>query len=102
MEQYLGYFVAIIVSVFGSTGVWTFFQKRAERKDVKTELLVGLAHDRIMTLGMEYIHRGSITADEYENLSHYLYEPYHKLGGNGSAERIVREVDHLKISDDDS
>ena len=56
-------------------------------------MLIGLGHDRIMFLGMTYIDRGYITKDEYEN----LYKPYEKLGGNGSAKRIMAEVDKLPI-----
>lgn len=60
-------------------------------------MLLGLAHDRIMSLGMEYINRGYITHDEYENLRRYLFEPYEALGGNGSAGRVMQEVDKLPI-----
>ena len=35
--------------------------------------------------------------DEYENLRVYLYEPYERMGGNGSAKRIMQEVDKLPI-----
>ena len=58
---------------------------------------MGLGHNQIMTLGMSYIQRGEITQNEYENLRKYLYEPYVEMGGNGSAERIMREVDKLRI-----
>ena len=44
--------------------------------------------------------RGYITRDEYENLYEYLYKPYEKLGGNGSAKRIMAEVDKLPIRKD--
>lgn len=60
-------------------------------------MLVGLAHDRIIFLGMQYIERGWITQDEYENLHEYLYKPYEQMGGNGSAKRIMTEVDTLPI-----
>lgn len=60
-------------------------------------MLVGLAHDRILFLGMHYVDRGFITQDEYENLHDYLYVPYEKLGGNGSAKRVMQEVDKLPI-----
>lgn len=60
-------------------------------------MLVGLAHDRILFLGMQYIDRGYITSDEYENLYEYLYQPYEKMGGNGSAKRIMQEVNKLPI-----
>lgn len=74
-----------------------YHKKKGLKKDVKTEMLVGLAHDRILFLGMHYVDRGFITQDEYENLHDYLYVPYEKLGGNGSAKRVMQEVDKLPI-----
>lgn len=71
--------------------------RKSESRDVKTEMLIGLAHDRILYLGMQYIERGYITQDEYENLYEYLYKPYEKLGGNGSAKRVMTEVNKLPI-----
>lgn len=87
----------IICSVLASSGFWALAQKLMERKDVKTQMLVGLAHDRIIWLGMQYIERGRITEDEYENLYDYLYKPYEKMGGNGSAKKIMQEVNRLPI-----
>lgn len=91
----------IIVTVFSavltSSGLWAFLTKRMEKKDVKTAMLVGLAHDRILYLGMKYIEQGFITRDEYENLYEYLYKPYKAMGGNGSAKRVMDEVDKLPI-----
>lgn len=48
-------------------------------------------------LGMSYIDRGWITQDEYENLHDYLYKPYEKMGGNGSAKKVMSEVNKLPI-----
>lgn len=53
-----------------------------------------------MSLGMIYINRGQITKGEYEDLYKYYYEPYKKMGGNGTAERLMREIDKLKIVPD--
>ena len=92
--------ITILCTVIASTGFWAFITKITEKKDVRTKMLLGLGHDKIMSLGMKYIDRGSITQSEYENLNKYLYEPYKKLGGNGSAERVMREVDKLKIIPD--
>ena len=97
MEAWFQIIVTIFSSVLASSGLWAYLEKRSENKDIKTEMLVGLAHDRIMNLGMVYVERGYITQDEYENLKTYLYEPYEKLGGNGSAKRIMQEVDKLPI-----
>lgn len=97
MEPWFQVVLTVFSSVLASSGLWAYVQKRSERNDVKTEMLVGLAHDRILYLGVSYIDRGYITQDEYENLRVYLYEPYEKLGGNGSAKRIMQEVDKLPI-----
>ena len=97
MDEWFQMAITIVTSVLASSGLWTYVMKRAERKDVKTEMLIGLAHDRILYLGMAYIERGYITQDEYENLHDYLYSPYEKLGGNGSAKRVMEEVNRLPI-----
>ena len=90
-------FITILCAVLASSGFWAVIQKRMEKKDVKTQMLIGLAHDRIISLGLSYIERGYITSDEYENLVDYLYKPYEAMGGNGTAKKIVDEVKKLEI-----
>ena len=97
MESWMQTALTVVCAVIASSGFWAYIQKRSEKKDVKTQMLVGLAHDRILFLGMNYIERGSITRDEYENLYEYLYRPYEKMGGNGSAKRVMQEVNKLPI-----
>lgn len=100
--------VPIIVALLTSSALWGVVskivlkrmeqaEKRSEKDDAERKMLVGLAHDRIIHLGMVYIQRGYITQDEYENLQVYLYEPYEKMGGNGSAKRVMEEVRKLPI-----
>ena len=100
MNQSLQFIVTILVAVIGSSGMWAFFEKRHTKRDTKTQMLIGLGHDRIVYLGMKYIERGNITKNEYENLIDYLYKPYEAMGGNGSAKRIVDEVKKLPIVSD--
>ena len=97
METWVQMIITIVCSVIASSGFWAFAQNKLDKKDVTKEMLIGLAHDRIMYLGMCYIERGWITQDEYENLNDYLFKPYSKLGGNGTAGRIMKEVDKLPI-----
>ena len=97
MEPWFQMVATIVCAVIASSGFWAYIQKRGEKKDVKTQMLIGLAHDRIVYLGMCYIERGWITQDEYENLNDYLYKPYEKMGGNGSAQKIMLEVNKLPI-----
>lgn len=99
MEPWVQIVLTVFSSVLASSGLWTFLNKIFDNKDVKNEMLIGLAHDRIVYLGMKYIERSPayITQDEYENLHDYLYVPYEKMGGNGSARRIMQEVEKLPI-----
>lgn len=87
----------IVLAVLASNGLWALIGKRRNKNDVERNMLVGLAHDRIIHLGMVYVTRGYITQDEYENLNDYLYQPYEKMGGNGSAKRVMEEVRKLPI-----
>lgn len=97
MEPWHQMVVTIVCAVIASSGFWAFIQRKNENKDVKSQMLIGLAHDRIIFLGMKYIERGWISQDEYENLNDYLYKPYEKLGGNGSAQKVMIEVNKLPI-----
>ena len=83
--------------MIASSGFWAFVQKCSEKKDVRTQVLIGLGHDRITALGRFYIQRGYITPDEFENLYDYLYKPYEALGGNGSAKQIMDKVRQLPM-----
>lgn len=89
--------VSIFCSVLASSGFWAFLQSRNNRDNAERQMLKGLAHDRIMELGLEYIDRGYLSKDEYENLHDYLYIPYKKLDGNGSAEHIMDIVKKLPV-----
>lgn len=98
MEPLFNTVVSVVVAVLASSGFWAFLQRKHENKDGKTQMLIGLAHDRIIHLGMSYIERGYVTKDEYANLHDYLYEPYEKLGGNGSAKKVMDEVKKLPLN----
>lgn len=91
--------VTVIIAVLGSSGIWTFattlYLKKAEKKSLTNKLLLGLGHDRIIYLCEFYIERGWISTEEYENLHDYLYLPYKEMGGNGTAERLVKIVEKL-------
>mgnify|MGYP000106478609 CR=1 FL=1 len=97
MEAWTNVGVPLIVALLTSGGLWALVSKRVDKNNAERKMLVGLAHDRIIHLGMAYIERGYVTQDEYENLQVYLYEPYEKMGGNGSARRVMEEVRKLPI-----
>lgn len=94
--------ITVVCTVFACSGFWTFvtalIQKHGRRKTADAQMLRGLGHDRICYLGEKYIGQGYISKDDYENLHDYLFLPYKALGGNGTAEKIMKEIEKLPIS----
>ena len=104
MDQIWQMVVTVVCAIFASSGLWAYLTARKERKDKKDDkndaqkaMLMGLGHDRIISLCEKYIDRGWITSDEYENLYEWLFVPYQKLGGNGTAKRLMSIVDNLPM-----
>ena len=97
MDIWVQIAVPLVAAVLTSSGLWAVVARRADKGDAQRKMRVGLAHDRIVHLGMAYVDRGYITQDEYENLNDYLYAPYEKMGGNGSAKRVMEEVRRLPM-----
>lgn len=96
METWLQIIITILTSVLASSGLWAFLATKFERNSAEKEIMIGIGHIELVFFGMQYIERGWITQDEYETLKS-LYEPYKKLGGNGSGTKIMQEVDKLPI-----
>lgn len=101
----------ILLAIIGSSGIWATVQvvitKRMSGKHEETEtemymknMLLGLGHDRIYSLCSEYIARGSITLEEYDNLQ-YLARPYLGLHGNGTGKKLIEQVEKLPIIKED-
>lgn len=97
MSDLITTIVTVVCSVIASSGFWAFILAKSTKNTARDEMLMGLAHDRIIQLGSSYIERGYITRDEYENLIDYLYKPYAKLGGNGTGEKIIEDVKRLPL-----
>lgn len=97
MDPWIQAVIVAFSSIGASSGFWAYIQKRDTAKSAQTRLLMGLAYDKIMHVGVSYIERGSISREEYEDFQNYLYQPYKDMGGNGVAERIMLEVSQLPI-----
>lgn len=96
--DFVSILVAIVATLLASSGFWTYLANRREKNSATTKMLMGLAHDKIVTNGMRAINNGYIHTDEYDDLRKYLYEPYIELGGNGIVERIMVEVSKLPLT----
>lgn len=92
--------VTIIGTLFASSGFWTWVMSKQKDNSAERRMILGLGFAKICERCTFYITRGYITRDEYNDLKKYLYEPYRDLGGNGTCERLMQEVDKLPIKQD--
>lgn len=83
--------------VMASSGFWTYILNTKKSNAALDTMIRGLAHDRIIHIGRGYIRRGYITIDEYDDYFQYLVQPYRDMGGNGSAEKVIKLVDQLPV-----
>ena len=92
---------SIVLAIFASGGFWAFItslvNKRSDKKDANSRMILGLGHHQIKELCEKYIAQGWISSDDYEDLVKYLYEPYHKMGGNGTVKKLMQTVEKLPI-----
>lgn len=85
-----------VTALLGGSGIWAWAKSKTERNDSEDKLLLGVARIQLVEQGREYIKRGYITMDEYEEYEAH-YKLYSNLGGNGLARRIFEQVDTLPM-----
>ena len=86
----------LITTVLSGPGIWAWAKTRTQRNDSEDKLLLQVAKNQLVSQGREYLKRGYITMDEYEEYeSEYMV--YSVLGGNGLARRIFEQVDELPM-----
>ena len=61
MEPWLQTLLTILGTILASSGFWAYIQERSKRKaaenkhnNLETQMLIGLAHDRIIYLGISH------------------------------------------------
>lgn len=81
---------AVLLSVFNHVKY-----KYSSNKLIR-EGVLAILHNKIYTLGKQYIDRGYITLEDLDDFEH-LYKAYHALGGNGTGTEIYERVKNLQI-----
>lgn len=85
-----------VTALLGGSGIWAWAKTKTERNDSEDKLLLAVARNQLVEQGREYLKRGYITMDEYEEYEDH-YKLYSNLGGNGLARRIFEQVDELPM-----
>lgn len=86
----------LITTVLSGPGIWAWAKTRTQRNDSEDKLLLQVAKTQLVDQGREYLKRGYIMMDEYEEYESE-YQVYSSLGGNGLARRIFEQVDDLPM-----
>jgi hypothetical protein len=85
-----------VTALLGGSGIWAWLKTKTDRNDSEDKLLLQVARNQLISQGRYYLDRGYITMDEYEEYESE-YDIYSRLGGNGLARRIFKQVDELPI-----
>ena len=73
--------------------------KKADKTSALNKLVLGIGYDRLVENCTRILKRGWYSIDEYHDLKKYLYDPYVEAGGNGTAERLWKEMEHLPVKE---
>ena len=96
-HEFVGIVVAVVIGVLGSNGYWAYRQSKEKKKSAEYRMILGLGHAEIFRVAEKYLRRGAITSSELEDLDKYLFKPYSEMGGNGTAEAMVKKCRDLDI-----
>lgn len=90
---------SMIAAVIAGSGFWTLVQSlvnyKLSKDSVEKQALKSLLRDAIYRRCEHALKDGVITVKDLENIE-ALYEIYKKLGGNGTAKKLVEEVEEMQ------
>lgn len=107
MEPGLQTIITAVITALTSSGfvslILYFLQRRDRQKEkeesiesAQAKMLLGLGHDRILSITDRLVKRGAITLKEKRNLE-YLWKPYSSLHGNGDCEIGYKACQQLPV-----
>ena len=111
MESEIQTITTAIISALTSSGFLSLVMYLLQRRDKKKEkeesiesaqskMLLGLGHDRILSITDRLVKRGAITLKEKRNLE-YLWRPYSSLKGNGDCKIGYDACQQLPVVSED-
>ena len=107
MEPGFQTIITAVITALTSSGfvslILYFIQRRDRQKEkeesiesAQAKMLLGLGHDRILSITDRLVKRGAITLKEKRNLE-YLWKPYSSLHGNGDCEIGYKACQQLPV-----
>ena len=96
-DQWAALLFTGLYTVGASAGFWRFFSQKQQEKEAEVKLLLGITHKVFHDICDVYISQGWVNREEYEVLLANIYTPYKTLGGNGTADLIMKELSELPL-----
>ena len=105
--------ITLLTGIFSATGFWTWVNGKREKNseiykkidEIESNVYKYIENMKSMVMGQTYVNivrtceywieRGWVDQDDIRDLEHYLYDPYREWGGNGTAERLFKQVCEL-------
>lgn len=87
--------ITILVSIFGSMGFWSFMSDRRSKKSIERAAIQCVLFMAIKMSCKTCLRRGWVTTEEIEDIEKYMFEPYEKMGGNGTAKLLMDKIKAL-------
>ena len=81
------------------SGLFGLINRALDKKSDTNAALVIILYDRVKYLGKKYIDEGCISADDLCDLIK-MHEVYHRLGGNGFLDEIMKKVKALPMKEE--
>lgn len=95
--------VAVALVIAGLTAgfrtLWKRVKTQKDETDAVKEGVKSLLHDRLYQACTHYVAQGWIDTESLHNLD-YLYNAYHRLGGNGTGTNLYNRAKALPLNTD--
>lgn len=92
LEVGFGLITTLVTYLF--TKIRTVKKNTKEDNQLIKEALKSILHNILIVEGQKMLDKGYCMREDYERISEY-YLPYKALGGNGSAKRMVEQIENL-------
>jgi hypothetical protein len=95
MNYWITGIITILTGILGSTGFWVLVQNQRDKKSKERVAIMAMLFMAVKMSCKSCLRRGWATTEEIEDIEKYMFEPYKEMGGNGTAEMLMKKIQNL-------
>jgi hypothetical protein len=95
MNYWITGIITILAGILGSTGFWMLVQNQREKKSKERIAITAMLFMAVKMSCKSCLRRGWVSTEEIEDIEKYMFEPYKSMGGNGTAEMLMKKIKDL-------